>query len=152
MKAIEIASDIPIITVQDTLISAVRVMVAARLPGLVVVDSERRPKAVIPGTEVLRTLVLRSFDTDSALVRAIDEAHADTAAQRDGTQTVGDCLPTKSKKPLTATQDATLLELAELMLRGKSQIVAIIDPNGILVGAVTFMTLLSTLASRADPA
>ena len=72
---------------------AVQLMVVNRLPGLVVVDDADRPIAVLPGTQVLRLAIPESYRDDPALVRTVDEIHADLFWHGPGKLTVGDCLP-----------------------------------------------------------
>src|SRR5690606_16100627 len=105
-----------------------------------------KPRIVIPGTQVLRMAVLHSYQDDPALARTIDEAHADRFWQDLGNRTVGECLPGYPAKPVTASLDATLLELATLMGRLHSPLVAIVDHTHALVGAVTLNRLLINLA------
>lgn len=146
MKAGSIAVTVPTVTVGDPVTHAVRLMTEQELPGLIVVDKAGRPKTVIPGTQVLRMAVLHAYHDDPALVRTIDEAHADLFWQELGNRSVGDCLPTKPAKSVSVRSDATLLELATVMLRERSPLVAVVDRDGSLVGAVTLNGLLSTLA------
>ena len=145
MRASDIAVRVPTVTLSDPVSRAVRVMTQEQLPGLIVVD-DGRPKLVIPGTQVLRMAVLDSYQDDPALVRTIDEAHADLFWQEPGNRTVGDCLPTKPAKAVTVAPEATLLELATLMLRQRSPLVAVVDSSGTLIGAITLNRLLSSLA------
>ena len=81
MRASDIAVRVPTVTLSDPVSRAVRVMTQEQLPGLIVVDDDGRPKLVIPGTQVLRMAVLDSYQDDPALVRTIDEAHADNVAK-----------------------------------------------------------------------
>ena len=121
-------------------------MADGQLPGLVVIDDAGRPRVVLPGTQVLRMAVLHSYQRDRALARTIDEAHADLFWQELGQRTVGDCLPTPLAKPVVVSQDANLLEVASLMAREHSPVVAVVDGQGRLVGTITLNGLLSSLA------
>ena len=145
MRASDIAVRVQTVTLSDPVSRAVRVMTQEHLPGLIVVDEDGAPKFVIPGTQVLRMAVLDSYQDDPALVRTIDEAHADLFWQEPGNRAVRDCLPTKPVKAVTVSPDATLLELATLMLRQRSPIVAVVDASGTVSGAITLNRLLSTL-------
>ncbi|GGS45140.1 histidine kinase [Actinokineospora fastidiosa] len=146
MRAADIAVTVPTITRMDPVAKALRVMAVSRLPGLVVVDERSRPSIVLPGTQVLRLAVPDTFRDDPALARAIDEAHADTFWEELAGLTVGDCLPDKPAKPVTVAADATLLEIAALMGRHRSPLVAVVGPDGALVGAITLERLLTSLA------
>ncbi|MFD7655947.1 CBS domain-containing protein [Actinosynnema sp. NPDC059797] len=151
MQASDIAANVPTVTVNDSVSWAWRVMAVNRLPGLVVVDEAGRPLTVLPGTQVLRLAVPESFQQDPALARTIDEAHADLFWEELADLTVGDCLPPKRAKPLTVAADSTILEVAALMCRVHSPLVAVVADDGSLTGAITLERLLTSLAvSRPD--
>lgn len=145
MQARDIAVELPTVTVRDPVVKAVRVMARGHLPGLIVVDERRRPQAVIPGTQVLRLAVHGSYQEDPALARTVDEAHADLFWEELGDLTVGDCLPRQPSRPTTVRSDATVLEIAALMARVRSPLVAVVDGTGVLTGAITLDRLLAAL-------
>src|SRR5262249_55741342 len=101
MQAHEIAVTPPTVRMEDPVSKAVQLMVVNRLPGLVVVDDEDRPIAVLPGTQVLRLTIPESYQDDPALVRTVDEIHADLFCHGPGRLAVGDCLPNPAAKPAT---------------------------------------------------
>lgn len=146
MLAGEIAVSVPTITVDDTVTKAVRLLAVSRLPGLIIVDDRSRPSLVLPGTQVLRLAVPGSYQEDPALSRTVDEEHADRFWLELGELTVRDCMPRQPAKPVTVRADATLLELAALMARHHSPLVAVVDDSGALVGAVTLERLITSLA------
>jgi CBS domain-containing protein len=146
MQARDIAVSLPTVTTSDSVAKAVRVMVIGRLPGLIIVDDRSRPKLVLPGTQVLRLAVPGSYQEDPALARTIDEAYADQFWQDLGNRTVGDCLPREHARPVTVPVDANLLEVAALMARIRSPIVAVVERDGSLAGAITLERLLTSLA------
>lgn len=146
MQAHDIAVTAPTVHTKDPVSNAVRLMVVNRLPGLIVVDDDDRPIAVLPGTQVLRLAIPESYQDDPALVRTIDEVHADLFWREPGRLTVGDCLPSPVAKPTSVPPEATLLEIATVMARKHSPLIAVVDQNGILVGAVTLERLLTSLA------
>jgi CBS domain-containing protein len=47
---------------------------------------------------------------------------------------------------LAVTADATLLEIAALMARGRSPLVAVVGADGVLTGVITLDRLLTSLA------
>ena len=146
MQAHEIAVHPPTVRIDDPVSKAVQLMVVNRLPGLVVVDDSDRPVAVLPGTQVLRLAIPESYQDDPALVRTVDEIHADLFWHGPGRLTVGDCLPTPIAKPATVSPDATLLEIATVMANKRSPLIAVVNSEGRLVGAVTLERLLTSLA------
>ncbi|GAB3439823.1 CBS domain-containing protein [Actinophytocola sediminis] len=146
MQASDIAAHVPTVTMSDPVTKAVRVMAVSRLPGLIVVDEFSRPKMVLPGTQVLRLAVPQAYQNDPALVRAIDEDHADRFWVELGDRTVADCVPVAVSKPVTVRAEATLLEVAALMARQHSPLIAVVHPNGALIGAITLERLITSLA------
>lgn len=146
MQARDIAIHVPTVTEHDPVAQAVRVMAVSRLPGLVVVDDHARPTLVLPGTQVLRLAVPGSYQEDPALVRTVDEDYADRFWLELADRTVGDCVPRPRAKPVTVRADATLLEVAALMSRQHSPLVAVVDDDGVLLGAITLSRLLLSLA------
>jgi CBS domain-containing protein len=146
MQARDIAVPVPTVTVADPVAKAVRVMAVSRLPGLIVVDEWSRPRFVLPGSQVLRLAVPESYQEDPALVRVVDEDHADRFWMELGELTVGDCVSRSAARPVTVRSDATLLEVAALMARQHSPLVAVVDDRGGLVGAITLERLITSLA------
>ncbi|MFA1551114.1 CBS domain-containing protein [Actinomadura chokoriensis] len=146
MKARDIAIKVPTVTRDDSIAHAIQVMALGRLPGLIVVDDVQRPRLVLPGTQVLRLAVPVAYQEDPALTRTVDEAHADVFWHEIRDMKVGDCLGTHTPRPVIVKSSATLLELATLMARQRSPLVAVVDDAGLLTGAVILDRLLSALA------
>lgn len=151
MRARELAEQVPTVTQGDPVAAAVQVMARAHLPGLIVVDGRSRPCMVLPGTQVLLLTVPRAHREGHALARTIDEPHADSFWHELGDLTVGDCLPRVNARAVTVREDATLLEIAALMARMRSPLVAVVDAGGALVGAITLDRLLTVLAAGGPP-
>ncbi|HEY8482422.1 MAG TPA: CBS domain-containing protein [Spirillospora sp.] len=146
MQARDIAVQVPTVTMDDQIAHAIQVMALGRLPGLIVVDADHRPRVVLPGTQVLKLAVPAAYQEDMALTRAVDEAHADVFWQEIGGMRVGECLGTHTVRPLTVKASSTLLEIAALMARHRSPLVAVIDDAGLLTGGITLDRVLSALA------
>ena len=83
------------------------------------------------------------------LARTIDEVSADVFWLELGDLTVAACLPRQPMQVARVPLDATVLEVAALMARLRSPLVAVVDSAGVLVGAITLARLLSALASTA---
>jgi len=146
MQARDIAVSVPTITVHDSVARAVQVMALGRLPGLIVVDADSRPALVLPGSQVLRLAVPAAYQSDPGLARAVDEDYADTFWLELSHLRVADCLPLKPIAPVTIAADANLLQIAALMARTHSPLVAVVETDGTLLGAVTLEYLLTSLA------
>lgn len=149
MKARDLVEPVPTVTADDLVAVAVRVMGQAHLPGLIVVDERSRPRAVLPGSQVLRLTVPRVYQEDPALARTIDEPNADAFWQEIGELTVAACLPRQPARPATVPLDATVLEVAASMARLRSPLVAVVDGRGVLAGGITLARVLNALASAA---
>ncbi|MFW6600476.1 CBS domain-containing protein [Propionibacteriaceae bacterium Y2011] len=145
MRARELAAEVPTVMAGDPATHAVRVMVDEKLPGLVVIDADRRPLFVLPGSQVLRMLVSH-YGGDTALARTIDEEHADQFWRELGVRAVTECVPPEKVKLAEVPADATLLEVAILMSRLRSPLVAVVDRDRRLVGCITLNALLDALA------
>ncbi|MEO3828498.1 CBS domain-containing protein [Actinomadura sp. B10D3] len=146
MQARDIAIQVPTVTRDDSIAHAIQVMALGRLPGLIVVDDAQRPEVVLPGTQVMRLAVPVAYQEDPALTRTVDEAHADVFWHEIRDRRVGDCLDTHTPRPVIVRSSATLLELATVMARQRSPLVAVVDDAGLLTGAVILDRLLSALA------
>ncbi|GAA0896530.1 CBS domain-containing protein [Pseudonocardia zijingensis] len=152
MRARELAVQVPTVTPHDAVTTAVRVMAQGHLPGLIVVDARERPTAVLPGTQVLLLTVPRAHREGQALARTIDEPHADAFWKELDNLSVGDCLPHSLSRPAIVREDATLLEIAALMGRLRSPLVAVVDERGELVGGITLDRVLGRLTADGPPA
>jgi CBS domain-containing protein len=145
MRAAELAAPFPSVDLETPAIEAARLLAAQNLPGLIVVDEAGFPRTVLPGTEVLR-LALPSYSLDDpALARAIDEATADTFLKRVGRATVAECLPRERRELPVVDPKATLLEVAVVMARCRSPLVAVAEKGQQMLGAITLDSLLDRM-------
>jgi CBS domain-containing protein len=130
-------------------IEAVRLIVERSLPGLLVMDAAGQPYAALPVWEVVRTLVPGYVREDGGLARVIDERHADHLCRALRGRTVADCLPAQRPLLATAVPDWTAVEIAELMARSRSPLIAVVERSdedpGRLLGVVTAARLLERL-------
>nr|WP_202897274.1 CBS domain-containing protein [Actinopolymorpha pittospori] len=139
------AADYPTVRVDSAAIEAARLLAGENLPGLVVVDHRGRPVTVLPGTQVLRLGVPAYCQEDPALARVVDEAHADVFLRELADRTVAECLPERPRELPVVDSDATVLEIAALMARTRSPLVAVVDVSGSLSGVVTLDALLDRM-------
>ena len=142
MRARDLAVDFPPVHADTPAVDAARLLARLDLPGLVVADDRGRPVTVLPGTDVLKMAVPRYCQDDPTLARVIDEAAADVFIDQLGDSTVAQVLPDKPRELPVVDADATALEIAALMARSRSPLVAVVDPGGVLVGVVTLDGLL----------
>ncbi|GAA4358565.1 CBS domain-containing protein [Angustibacter luteus] len=149
MRARELAEPFPIVSLDDEAMSAARAMAGQRLPGLIVCDAGGRPYTILPGSQVLRFLIPRYIQDDPGLAGALDEQAADDLCHKLVASTVRDLLPRPQdvdELPVVDA-DATSLEVAAVMARMHSPVVAVVDDDGErhVVGAITVSRLLEHL-------
>jgi CBS domain-containing protein len=142
MRARDLVVDFPTVHLTTRVVDAGRLLARLDLPGLIVVDEVGRPLTVLPGTDVLQMAVPRYCQNDPALARVIDEAAADVFAHQLGDSTVAQALPGRTRELPVVDDDATALEVAALMARSGSPVVAVVDERRVMVGAITLDGLL----------
>jgi CBS domain-containing protein len=145
MRARELAVACPTVGLDTAALDAARLLAGQDLPGLVVVDGRGLPLAVLPGTQVLRMAVPLYCQEDPALARVVDEAAADVLLRGLGDRTVAQCLPERRRELPLVEPDATVLEIAALMARTRSPLVAVADGEEGMLGTVTLDALLDRL-------
>jgi predicted transcriptional regulator len=144
MRAGALAAPFPTVALDSSALEAARLLAGSDLPGLIVVDPHGHPKTVLPGTQVLRMAIPRYCIDDPALARVIDEEHADRFLSDLADRTVAECLPDQHGELPVVDPDATVLEVAALMARARSPLVAVVD-HGQMLGAITLDALLDRM-------
>lgn len=147
MRASDLVADYPTVTLADRAIDAARLLAGADLPGLIVVDENDHPFTVLPGTQVLRLAVPYYCQEDPALARVIDEAAADVFLSELADRSVRDLLPPQRRELPVVKPEATVLEVAALMARTRSPLVAVAQ-DGRLTGAITLDRLLDRVLAQ----
>ena len=142
MHAEDIAEDFPVVTIDSDALEAARMLAEHRLPGIVVTDSSGRPYAVLPASQVVRFIVPRYVQDDPSLAGVLSESMADRAAEKLGGKTVRDVLPEHLLDVPAAHADDTIIEVAALMARLRSPLIAVIK-DGKLHGVITASRLLA---------
>lgn len=145
MLAGALAVAYPTVTMQTPAIEAARILAGGDLPGLIIVDDAGKPILVLPGTQVLRLAVPPYVQDDPALARVIDEAAADVFIRELEGRTVRECLPREPKEPPIVDESDTVLEIAALMARTRSPLVAVTGRDGTLAGVITMHALLDRI-------
>jgi CBS domain-containing protein len=148
MLAAELASPFPTVRPDTPAIDAARLLAGQDLPGLIVVDDQDRPSTILAGTQVLRMAVPSYCQEDPTLARVIEEAAADVFHRGLGERTVADGLPSKRRELPVVDGDATVLEMASLMASTRTPLVAVVDGDGRLIGAVTLDALLDRVLAQ----
>lgn len=153
MRARDLAVDYPTVTPDSSAVEAARLLARHRLPGLIVLDDERRPQAVLPGSQLLRFVIPRYVQDDPNLARVYDEQHADLLCAGLAGRRVADLLPRDRTPPPVVDAQATAMEIASVMARAHCPLVAVAsDPrrtDGPMIGVVTVSQLLDQLLPAA---
>jgi CBS domain-containing protein len=126
-------------------LDAARLLAGQNLPGLIVVDDTGHPTTILPGTQVLRMAIPSYCQDDPTLARVIDEAAADLFLRNVGDRTVAELLPREHRELPVIDPDATVLEIAAVMARARSPLVAVAGKDQQLLGAITLDALLDRM-------
>lgn len=142
MLARDLVEDHPSVDIGSDALEAARLLGEYHLPGLVVTADGGRPVAVLPASQVVRFVIPDYVRDDPPLARVLNEKTADRIATELAGRTVADMLADRpTGLPVLHASD-TLLELAALMARLRSPLVAIVEDSRLL-GVVTAARLLA---------
>lgn len=149
MRARDLAQPLAVVTADTDAMEAAQMMAEKRLPGLIVCGDDGRPYTILPGSQVLRFLIPIYVQDDPALARALDEKASDELFRRLRRSPVRDLLPDPpdlDELPVVDA-DATALEVAAVMARMHSPLVAVVDESDgdRVIGAITVSRLLDHL-------
>lgn len=147
MRAQQIAEEFPVVALDSDALDAVRMLATRRLPGLVVIDAAGAPVTILPASQVVRMLVPPYVQEDPSLAGVLSESMADRVADKLGGKTVKEVLPKPPPEMATVNADDTLVEVAALMARNRSPLVAVIG-DGALVGVITAPRLLEVALGK----
>ena len=141
VRAEQIAEDFPVVTIDADALDAARMLAEHRLPGLLVTDDSGRPYAVLPASQVVRFIVPRYVQDDPSLAGVLNESTADRCAEKLSGKKVRDVLPDHLVDIPPANADDTIIEVAALMARLRSPLVAVVK-EGRLIGVITASRVL----------
>ena len=141
MRAAQIAEEFPVVTLDSNALDAVRLLATRRLPGLVVTDQGGTPVTILPASQVVRVLVPAYVQEDPSLAGVLSERMADRVADKLSGKSVEAVLPKPTPDMAIVQSDDTIVEVAALMARGRSPLVAVMSGDG-LVGVITASRLL----------
>jgi CBS domain-containing protein len=152
VQAHQLASPYPTVRMDTAAADAVRVLTEHDRPGLIVVDDNQHPLAILPGSQVLRMLIPRYVQDDPTLARVLDEDFADKIYEALADRSVRDLMP-KDNVPLTVVApDDTVLEIAAIMAANRSPLVAVVEERSKtapLIGAISATQLLGRVLPEA---
>jgi CBS domain-containing protein len=143
VRAQEIVEEFPVVKIDSSALDAVRLLAEHRLNGLVVVThTSETPYAILPASQVVRFIVPGYVQEDPGLAGVFTESMADEAAEKLDGKTIRDLLPKQRQSVPVVDPDDTIIEVAELMARVRSPLVAVVKKNKWL-GVITASRLLA---------
>lgn len=150
MRAGDLAQPFETVTPETEVLAAAQAMAEARQPGLIVCREDGNPYTIVPGSQVLRFLIPDYLQETPALARALDEQASEDLCRKLERTTVRELLPHPRDIDELPVVDvgATPLEVAAVMARMHSPVVAVVDDDGgtgRVVGAITASRLLGHL-------
>ncbi|TDD35273.1 CBS domain-containing protein [Actinomadura sp. KC06] len=116
MRARELAVEFPTVTPDSSAAEAARLLAENGLPGLIVVDERHHPKAVLPGTQLLRSVIPHYVRDAPTLARVYDEGHADRLCAHLAGKSVADLLG-HERTPVLERMAVALGHVAALPVR-----------------------------------
>ena len=96
---------------------------------------------ILPASQVVRLLVPVYVQEDPSLAGVLSESIADRIADKLGGKSVAAVLPKPPPDMTTVKSDDTIIEVAAIMARNRSPLVAVMGGKGI-VGVITAPRLL----------
>ena len=142
MHAEDMAEDFPVVSIDSNALEAARTLAEHRLPGIVVTDSSGSPYAILPASQVVRFVVPTYVQDDPSLAGVISESWADRAAEKLRDKAVRAMLPEHLTDVPAAKADDTIIEVAALMARLHSPLIAVMK-DGKLHGVITASRVLA---------
>jgi CBS domain-containing protein len=151
----ELIEPYPTIRLDSTLLAAARTLAEQRLPGLIVVDENDHPRAVLPASQVLRLLIPQYVQDDPTLARVLDDSEAEVLLHELEGKTVDEVLRGDHVKPPIAVPNDTVMEIAAVMTSSRSPLIAVVedhDKSSPLIGVITVTRLLAHILSAGEGA
>ncbi len=152
MIAADLAEAVPTVSRHTLGAEAARVIAEYRLPGLVVADDAGVPIAVVPGSQLLSVILPQYVRDDPHLAHVFDEEDADELCAKLNNTTIGELLDAQRlvAKTLPAVEpDATVIEVAAVMVADRAPLIVVRDHHGTYHGAVMLSRALAAIAIRA---
>ncbi|WP_067548158.1 CBS domain-containing protein [Nocardia crassostreae] len=141
MHAAQMAEDYPVIDLDSDAMDTARLLANHRLPGILVTDADGSPCAVLPASTAVLFIVPKYVQDDPSLAGVLNETMCSQVANRLRGKKVRDVIPERLSKLPAANADDNIIEVAALMARYKTPLVAVMDGKKLL-GVITASRLL----------
>lgn len=148
MRARELAQPYPTVGLDSDAIEAARLLTSEHRQGLIVVDEQRHPVAVLPGWQVLRLIIPGYIRDDPNLAGVVDDQFIEQMCDVLADKTVAELMPKERPRLPVVGPDDSVLEIAALMASERSPLVAVVETPGRsapLLGVVTLSVVLERL-------
>ncbi|MGW3248427.1 CBS domain-containing protein [Streptomyces sp. NPDC001070] len=152
MRARDLAQPFPFVTTDDDARDAARMLAGQSLPALLVLDSDGQPHSVVCDSQLIRQFIPTYVTEAPALAGVVGEQHDAEFTERLAGLTVAEWAPHRLYPPPVVGPDACPMEVAVLMARTHSPLVAVIERDGThvtLLGAVTAARLMQHFIAAA---
>ena len=140
MLARNLARPQPSVPASAPAIEAADMLIRPEVASVLVVDDEGRLVGAISDEDVLHHILPAYVESSGALARALEEASVDRLWQRLEDLSVGNIATDVPK----VAGDATLIEVAAMMLLHRRRIVGVVDGDR-TIGGITIDDLLANL-------
>ncbi|MEV0523981.1 CBS domain-containing protein [Streptomyces sp. NPDC050439] len=150
MRARDLVESYPSVSADDDAVEAARMVVERRLPALLVLDSDQRPYAIVPGSQLLTAMVPDFVVHEPSLASVLRAEDIETFTEQLAGLTVGQWLPAHRTLPTVVGPAATPLEIAALMVRTHTPLVAVVESDGrdsLTLGAISAARLMEYFLS-----
>ncbi|WP_433671994.1 CBS domain-containing protein [Nocardia sp. CA-136227] len=141
MHAAQMAEEYPVIDLDSDAIDAARLLAEHRLPGILVTDADGAPHSVLPASQVVLFIVPTYVQDDPSLAGVLNESMCGQVVKRLRGKKVRDVIPERLTKIPAAKADDNIVEVAALMAKYKSPLVAVQEGERLL-GVITSSRLL----------
>ncbi|MEV6768085.1 CBS domain-containing protein [Nocardia sp. NPDC051030] len=141
MHAAQMAEEYPVIDMDSDAIDAARLLAEHRLPGILVVSADGCPQAVLPASQVVLFIVPKYVQDDPSLAGVLPETMCGQVVSRLLGKKVRDVIPERLSQIPAAKADDNIVEVAALMAKFKTPLVAVLDGKKLL-GVITSSRLL----------
>ncbi len=135
------AEEYPVIDLDSDAIDAAKLLAEHRLPGILVTDANGKPHSVLPASQVALFIVPTYVQDDPSLAGVLNESMCGQVVKRLRGKKVRDVIPERLTKIPAAKADDNIVEVAALMAKYKSPLVAVQDGDRLL-GVITSSRLL----------
>jgi CBS domain-containing protein len=142
VQAAEIDEQFPVVDIDSPALEAARMLAEHSLPGIVVITADGQLYAVLPASQVVRFIVPSYVQDDPVLAGVLAQSMSDRVAEKLGGKTIRELLPQHRLTLPAANADDTIIEVAAMMERLRSPLIAVMK-QGRLHGVITTSRLLT---------